>query len=652
MKQSLPRLLMALMVVVLSACTGMASARHVATPAGPAKQATATPAAQRKATARPTEPAAAAVAITLGERITINGSGAAVSGSTVHITAGGTYRISGALANGQVRVDTKEQVRLLLDGASITSDSGPALFIVDAKKVTLTLLAGTTSSLADSAHDGESDAALFTNDTLVIDGEGTLVVTGNSVEGICSDDDIIIEGGTIRVTAVDDGLNAHDDVTINGGHLHVTSGGDGIDSNGTVNITGGTVTLESTRNGIRAREHIAIVDGKVTVQAGGDGVKSGDSEDPEKGSVAIAGGTLDITAGEDGVQAQTGILIGGGDVSIASGGGSANSSSKIGSRGNTWGNWGRPGTAPSDSTSPSAKAIKAARDITITAGTIRVDSSDDALHSNDSLTISGGSIVLASGDDGIHADSTIEVNGGDISITRCYEGIESAVITINDGSIHLVASDDGINVRGGNDGSAQGGRPGQNTFRSSGNNYLRVNGGYVAIDALGDGIDVNGSIEMSGGVVIVHGPTENFSGALDYYGTFRISGGFLVAAGSAGMAQGPSTSSTQYALMHTFPSPQPAGTLVHVAGRDGQAILTFVPAKAYQSLVLCSPELKKGATYTIYAGGRSTGALADGLYSGGKYTAGTQVASFTVSSIVTMTGTYGGRFAPGPGGRR
>jgi hypothetical protein len=380
-------------------------------------------------------------------------------------------------------------------------------------------------------------------------------------------------------------------------------------------------------------------------------MQSNNDQDSEEGYVSIESGTIDITAGEDGIQAETSVVISGGDIAVSSGGGSVNSSSNIGEPGNTWGNWdnrGMENEPDSGSSSGSAKGIKAGVDITINGGTINVDSSDDSIHSNDSLTISGGNIVLASGDDGIHSDSTLEIDGGEISITKCYEGIDSAVVTVNDGTIHLVASDDGINVVGGVDGSSVNGRPGQNAFNSFGNNYLYIHGGYMAIDAAGDGFDINGSINMTGGVVIVNGPTRNDNGALDYLGTFEITGGFVVAVGSSGMAQAPSTSSTQYSVMVNLSSPQSAGTMVHIESEDGEEILTFVPTKAYQSLVLSSPELEGGSTYVVYAEGSSTGTFTDGLYSGGTYTAGTQIISFPISSTVTSVGSSGGGF---PGAR-
>jgi hypothetical protein len=260
---------------------------------------------------------------------------------------------------------------------------------------------------------------------------------------------------------------------------------------------------------------------------------------------------------------------------------------------------------------------------------------------------------MASGDDGIHADAALEISGGDVSITKSYEGIESSLITINDGNIHIVASDDGFNAAGGADGSSVNGRPGQNNFESpGGDNYLYINGGYTVVNAAGDGIDANGAIEMTGGTVIVSGPTNNGNGALDYLGSFKISGGFLVAAGSSGMAQSPSEASTQYSLMVNFDAMQPAGTLFHIETEDGADVLTFMSSKEYQSVVLSSPELEKGETYLVYTGGGATGTVTDGLYSGGTYTPGTEVYSLTISGMVTVAGSSGGGMMPPGGGRR
>jgi hypothetical protein len=82
-------------------------------------------------------------------------------------------------------------------------------------------------------------------------------------------------------------------------------------------------------------------------------------------------------------------------------------------------------------------------------------------------------------------------------------------------------------------------------------------------------------------------------------------------------------------------------------------VLTFVPTKSYQSVVLCSPELEMGETYLLYSGGSSTGTVADGLYTGGSYSGGTEVTPFTVSGTVTYAGSSAiGSMGPGMPGRQ
>ena len=191
-----------------------------------------------------------------------------------------------------------------------------------------------------------------------------------------------------------------------------------------------------------------------------------------------------------------------------------------------------------------------------------------------------------------------------------------------------------------------GGGPGQDAFTYSGNYYLYFHGGYIMVDANGDGIDVNGAIEMTGGIVLVSGPTEQMNGAVDYDASFTMTGGLLVAAGSSGMAQAPGVSSGQSSVLIYLDAIQPAGALVHIQNSAGEDILTFSPTKVYQSIALSSPELVNGETYEIYIGGISTGTVNDGLYEGGTYTPGAQYSSFTSSSVVTTVGTGGNRRRP------
>ncbi|MGF3521736.1 MAG: carbohydrate-binding domain-containing protein, partial [Candidatus Bathyarchaeia archaeon] len=165
-----------------------------------------------------------------------------------------------------------------------------------------------------------------------------------------------------------------------------------------------------------------------------------------------------------------------------------------------------------------------------------------------------------------------------------------------------------------------------------------------AVGVCADGIDTNGHMDMSGGLVIINGPLSNMNAAIDYgFGTFKITGGTIVAVGSSGMAQGPTAASTQYSVLINLNSAR-TPRLISLQKASGEVLFTFMPTKTFQSIVFSSPQLAPGS-YSLYLGGSSTGTAKDGLYTGGTYTPGTIYTSFTISSVVTRIG-GGGFFTP------
>ena len=530
-----------------------------------------------------------------GSAIAITGAGAIVDGSSITITTGGTYSLSGTLTDGQVAVDTEdgEPVVLILNGVDLHNSTSAPINIMNAETVEIVLAEGTQNYLSDAdeyvyanPEDDEPNAALFSDDDLSISGTGSLTVEANYNDGIASKDSLVISDATITVNSIDDG--------------------------------------------IRGKDSLVISNANLTLTAGGDGLKSDEDEDASLGFINIESGQFIISAGGDAIQAETTVTIAAGTFNITTAGGSSAFISE----------------------DLSAKGIKAGVNVTINGGTYSIDSADDGVHSNDSIIINAGEFTIATGDDGMHADATLDVNAGIIDISSSYEGLESAIITINAGDIDIVSSDDGLNVAGGNDESGFGRRPGrgpgQSNFASLSDYLITINGGKITIDAGGDGIDANGSIEMNGGLVIVNGPTANMNSAIDYDGTFNISGGMLVGAGSSGMAQGPDQSSSQNSLLLNLTSPQQASTLVHIESAEGDTILTFAPTKAYQSIAFSSPDLLSGTSYTVYLGGSADGTASEGLYLDGSYVPGAEYANINVSSIVTQIGSTGNR---GPGRR-
>jgi hypothetical protein len=448
--------------------------------------------------------------------------------------------------------------------------------VANAERTAIILAAGTANTLTDTSNydfeddEDEPNAALHSKDYLTIGGTGSLTVNGNYNDGITSKDGLIINSGTITVSAPDDGIRGKDYLIVKDGTLNVTA----------------TDT--------------------------GDGLLADNDEDTEKGYIIIEDGTIKITAKEDGIQAETYVIAYGGDVVIEAGDGS-------------------DGSLGDDE---SKKGIKGLAGVLIDGGDFTIDSADDAFHSNDFLVVNDGDFDLATGDDGMHADLLLEIYGGDFSISDSYEGLESSVITIEDGNFYIVSDDDGLNCAGGNDGSGfGGGRDGGMPSSDDGEYYMAIDGGYLAVYAQGDGLDSNGDILMTGGTVIIHGPTGDGNGILDsgdMGSSILIDGGLLVGAGSSGMPESPDADSDQNYKLLTF-SAKNAGTLFHIESSGGAEILTFEPSKRYESVVVSSPELDSGVTYNVYFGGSSTGTETDGLYEDGTYSGGSQDSSLSFS---------------------
>ncbi|MDD3430050.1 MAG: carbohydrate-binding domain-containing protein [Oscillospiraceae bacterium] len=507
----------------------------------------------------------AAVAITLSDNgSTVSGAGATVSNSMVTINSAGTYVVNGSLTNGQIIVEAAntDKVQIVLNGVNITCESSAPIFVKQADKVFLTLAEGSTNTVTDGANyvldaNEEPNGAVFSKDDLTINGSGTLVVTANYNNGIVSKDDLY--------------------------------------------ITGGTITVSAPNHGLKGKDAIAICGGNLTITAGTDGIQASNTTEAEKGWISIDGGTLNIVSANDGLQAESTLQITDGTLAVTSGGGSENASSK---QNGSWGMWGgnqTNQTTTDDTASDSAKGLKSNNALYVTGGSITIDASDDTLHCGTDLTLAGGTLTLSSGDDGIHADHIVSILGGKIDILKSYEGIEGSAIEVSGGTIELVANDDGLNAAGGSDSSSVNGRPGANEFSADSSIYIKISGGTLLINAAGDGIDANGNIYVSGGYTTVYGPTDNGNGAFDYNGVADISGGLVTMAGSSGMAQSFTDTSTQNSIAVYYTSAQSANTTVTLADSSGNTVATFTPKKDYSWVCISAPEIAVNSTYTLYS---------------------------------------------------
>lgn len=397
-----------------------------------------------------------------------------IDGTDVSITAAGTYVFSGDCDNGSITVKKGVTgVTIVLNGLTLTNDDSAAITLNKTAEASLMAAAGTINTVADTEGSNDENAAVKVKSgaALAIGGTGTLTVDGNAKNGIkgAADAVITVAEGKLNINAANDGLSCDDELNITGGTLSITAGGD-------------------------------------AVKASPD---TGDTENPDTtslGNVTISGGTLTLNATEDGIQADGDLTISGGTFHVKTNGGH---------------------TTELTDDSASCKGFKAGGALTVTGGTLTVDSADDALHANTDVTISGGTLTLATGDDGVHADNDLVIGtkGASststprINITASYEGLEGTTVTVYSGDIDVAASDDGVNAA-------------SSTLGERSDKYaISIAGGDLYIDAGSDGLDSNNDISMTGGKVEVYGADAMMDAAIDYDGTFTLSGGTLFGAG-------------------------------------------------------------------------------------------------------------------------
>ena len=541
-----------------------------------------------------------------------------IDGTDVSITAAGTYVFSGDCDNGSITVKKGVTgVTIVLNGLTLTNDDSAAITLNKTAEASLIAAAGTTNTVADTEGSSDENAAVKVKSgaALAIGGTGTLTVDGNAKNGIKGAADAVITVAEVKlnINAANDGLSCDDELNITGGTLSITAGGD-------------------------------------AVKASPD---TGDTENPDTtslGNVTISGGTLTLSAAEDGIQADGDLTISGGTFHVKTNGGHT--------------------TALTDD-SASCKGFKAGKTLTVTGGTLTVDSADDALHASTDVTISGGTLTLATGDDAVHADNDLVIGtkGASststprINITASYEGLEGTTVTVYSGDIDVAASNDGVNAA-------------SSTLGERSDKYaINIAGGDLYIDAGSDGLDSNNDINITGGKVEVYGADAMMDAAIDYDGTFTLSGGTLFGAGmepsagtqayiavgetspSGGMGGGPNgqgggqgmtppgdTNGTTDGNRPTPPGdtngstdgnrPTPPsfsgsnmnggqqggapanrksalgikeGSVITVQDSSGKTLYTATALGSMSSVIFSSADIKEGETYTVLVDGTSVG---------------------------------------------
>lgn len=574
-----------------------------------------------------------------------------ISGTTATVITSTEISVSGECSNGQLIVDVDKtaepagKVTLNLAGLTLSNPTAAPIYVAAiGDEVEISAKNGTTNTISDgTSHtdtylnsDGSTETingAIFSRDDLKLEGKGTLIVNGNTEDGIVCKNDLKIWNGNITVTAQDDGIRGNDSVRI----------GDPDDTDYSALM----VTVK-TNNG----------------SYGGDGIKA-TSTDNGKGYVTMNGGTVHINSYADGIQAEQTFIMNGGDVTIETYTGAGTVSDSSNDFNNPWGGgMGQEGNT--NYTDVSAKGIKAVGlydstgitwqsngDIMINGGTLTVDSTDDCLHTGGNIDLAGGELTLSSGDDAVHADHDLTIGHGSntfddlsVMVLSCYEGMEALNITQNSGSVIVNSTDDGYNAAGGSDGSGngnigggwgQGGFGGMGGSTNSGSYSLSLKGGFALVNASEgdhDGFDSNGTLTISGGYWITNG-NEPF----DCDGNLSCTGGVWVSNCGNTMSMGNELSATATASGNVR-----ANTRVSVVDGNGNVIVSWIADK---SVSTCKAGGDVSSDVTFQIGGTLSGSSYFQQFDqtqlaayGGTLSGGT---ALTAGSGSGNTGGWGGR---------
>jgi len=362
-----------------------------------------------------------------GDSLSAGGSNVQISGNIATITAPGTYRVSGTLANGGLVVDTEAEgtVRLVLENADITNRTGAAIAILNADATDIVLADGTQNFLSDGAtyadtSDDAPNSTLWSSDDLTISGTGSLDITGLANDGINARDGLVIDAASLTINAVDDGIRGKDYLVVLGGRIDVTAQDDGLKSDavrtadeadkpmvGYIAILGGDVTVTAGDDAITAEAEVIIADGNVTVTQSYEGI--------EAAQILIAGGNTTVVSSDDGVNAASDVYSGlavyitGGDLTITANGDGIDSNGTIRQTGGN---------------------------VLVNGPTARMDSSIDA---NGTISIDGGT-MLAVGSAGMLTSPSADSAQGWLATPLSQVAPAGSEIQIRDANGNVVAS--------------------------------------------------------------------------------------------------------------------------------------------------------------------------------------------------------------------
>ncbi len=483
------------------------------------------------------------------------GAGVEVDGSSISIVKGGSYRLTGTMAEGHIAVEA-DGVELIWDGAQIACSTAAPLSARGDLALTLTENGGALEDLRRARDMDDDGAAIDAGGKVFVSGAGSLNVTAQAGDGLRASG-LTLEGGALNVLAGENGV-----------HLEAEAGETAFQ------LTGGQLAVEA--NGIG-------------VYAGGD--------------AALRGGDLRLTSGADGLYVEGALTVSGGAAQVSAGGGAGAASPTAAYYDSFFGYdpfdlfFGSPYYGGYDSYGGyEARVYDAvsAAGIVMEDGSLVLDASGDALRADGALTMRGGALSITCGGDGLRAGGDVAVSGGVIWVDECETGLSGANVSVGNAEVSIVSAGAGLYA-----------------LSERGGDASVLDGAKLTIAAGDDGIAAGADVYLAGGETNIC--CSGRSGApLNAAGEVFADGGTLIAVGGSDESA-IAEDSAQAVLRARFNGTLREGVRVVVEDENGQAAFSFEPEADFSRLLLTSPALKQGATYTLYVEGEALGmATVDG----------------------------------------
>lgn len=545
--------------------------------------------------------------------LSYTGDGIEISGNQILITAGGDFTLTGTLSDGSINVSTDEKVKLRLTGASITSTENPCIYVENADKAYITVTDGTENYLA--AKNGEK-GAIYSKDNLEIKGNGTLNITSDTGHGIKASDNLTIENGILNIKAAGDGININDTFKMTDGTLSISANCDGIDSESIVIITGGELNIETTGEPIAGTVNQAQTAVSNSMR-GRQEAASAEFEKSTKGikadwMLSVSGGEINVNSADHAIHCEDEIEITGGNLIL---------SSVYGKGISGHGNVTIDGSDTLIDVTKSTEGLESKNILTINDGTIKIASSDDGINAaggksgenmgggqnkEDRFNAEGAVPKENSGGNSAEVQKNLEMPQGNMP-DRGNRRNRDEMSEWNEKGAEINQSrnpvpDGGNFQRPMNNDAPGGGNRGAGSYNQKA--CLIINGGNIEVVSGDDCIDANGNIIMNGGIIKATKVNGSFSGnnsIFDADGSITVNEGVtLILAGSGG-AQA-SLGIPQNTITVYSETTHNADESVSVKDKNGKTILQYAPQGSFSAVLITSPELELGKTYTVSMG--------------------------------------------------